>query len=73
MITRQLGIVIENGKDWTLDALLNQSCMKATHCVNAEDPHGEPARVWAEGEGHADRIAAFLVGYGYTIHGTEEV
>ena len=45
MITRQLGIVIENGKDWTLDALLNQSCMKATHCVNAEDPHGEPARV----------------------------
>ena len=73
MITRQYGIVIENQRDWTLDALLNQSCMKATHCVNAEDPHGEPARVWAEGENHAEKIAAFLVGYGYTIHGTEEV
>lgn len=73
MITRQLGIVVENQRDWTLDALLNQSCMKATHCVNAEDPHGEPARVWAEGEGHAERIAAFLISYGYSIIDTEEV
>jgi hypothetical protein len=73
MITRQYGIVIENQRDWTLDALLNQSCMKATHCVNAEDPHGEPARVWAEGEGHADNIAAFLTSYGYNIISTEEV
>lgn len=73
MITRQFGIVIENQKDWTLDALLNQSCMNATHCVNAEDPHGEPARVWAEGEGHAERIAAFLKSYGYSIIDTEEV
>lgn len=72
MITRQYGIVIENERDWTLDALLNQSCMKATHCVNAEDPHGEPARVWAEGEGHAERIAEFLTSYGYTILSTEE-
>lgn len=73
MITRQFGIVIENGKDWTLDALLNQSCMKATHCVNAVDPHGEPARVWAEGEGHAENIADFLATYNYTVNSIEEV
>ena len=73
MITRQFCIIVENQKDWTLDALLNQSCMKATHCVNAEDPHGEPARVWAESERHAEIISGFLVGYGYTVHGTEEI
>lgn len=73
MITRQYGIVIENEKDWTLDALINQSCMKATHCVNATDIHGEPVRIWAEGQNHADNIVRFLETYNYSNITTEEI
>lgn len=73
MINRQLGIDPNNKEAWLLNQLLNQSCLNATHCVNATDPHGEPARVWAEGEGHADNIANTLVRHGFTIISTEEI
>lgn len=61
-------------RDQVLQALLDQSCLKASWCVNAEDESGEPARVWAESETHAKNLAKLLTDtYGFTVHSMEEI
>jgi hypothetical protein len=53
-------------RDPMLTAFFNIECRNATHCVDAFEDDGEPARVWAMNVTHAGDIAKALKGFGFT-------
>lgn len=60
-------------RDPVITALFNIECRNATHCVDALEDDGEPARVWCMNVTHAQDVAKALKSHGFTKVKVQEV